>query len=67
MSNKQMLAAALGHDAVGELTEEECGELLVMVSEAASSRRAAMLAAIDEALCHFPRLLHGPARKILGF
>ena len=50
---------------VDELSEAECTQLLAMIETVRRSRLKAMLGAIDEALDHLPRLVRGPAKKIL--
>ena len=50
---------------VNDLTEAECTELLAQIATVRKSRMKAMFSAIDESLNHLPRLLRGPAKKIL--
>jgi hypothetical protein len=64
--DKKELSAQLGGAAiVGELTDAECAELVSMIAAVRRSRMKAMFSAIDQALNHLPRLLRGPAKKIL--
>ena len=66
MSDKKTLAHDLGADTVAELSEAEATELATMIKAVRRSRFKAMTASIDEALGHLPKLLRGPAKKILG-
>ncbi|HET7689627.1 MAG TPA: hypothetical protein VFK41_04575 [Nocardioidaceae bacterium] len=66
MSDKQALSDQLsGCAVVQQLTEDEAAELLAMVKAVRRSRLKAMFSSIEEALGHLPRVLRGPARKIL--
>lgn len=47
------------------LSDQESAELLAMIKAVRRSRLKAMFAAIEEALGHLPRMLRGPAKKIL--
>lgn len=64
---KTALSKELGGAAiVKQLSEAESAELLGMIKTVRKSRFKAMLSSIDEALDHLPRMLRGPAKKILG-
>jgi hypothetical protein len=61
------LRAELGGDlaVLDELTPDECAELLAMVRTAKVDQRKAIDDALNEVLRYLPRLVRGPARKIL--
>lgn len=61
------LRAELGDDlaVLDELTDDECAELLSMVRTAKVDQRKALDDALNEVLRYLPRLVRGPARKIL--
>ncbi|HZZ49328.1 MAG TPA: hypothetical protein VFE65_20780 [Pseudonocardia sp.] len=61
------LRAELGDDlaVLDELTDDECAELLSMVRTAKVDQRKAIDDALNEVLRYLPRLVRGPARKIL--
>lgn len=66
MSDKRELQERLsGREVVEQLTEEEATQLLAMLKTVRRSRLKAMFSSIEEALAHLPRVLRGPARKIL--
>ncbi|HSV37589.1 MAG TPA: hypothetical protein VLI04_02415 [Nocardioidaceae bacterium] len=66
MSDKSALSQELGGcPAVERLSDQESAELLAMIKAVRRSRLKAMFAAIEEALGHLPRMLRGPAKKIL--
>jgi hypothetical protein len=66
VSDKNELRDQLsGCPIVDQLTEAEAAELLAMVKAVRRSRLKAMFSSIEEALGHLPRVLRGPARKIL--
>lgn len=50
---------------VQQLSEQESADLLAVVKAVRRSRLKAMFASIEEALQHLPRMLRGPAKKIL--
>lgn len=52
-------------DVLALLSDEESSDLLEMLEEARSGQIAALNAAIEETLGHLPRLLRGPARKVM--
>jgi hypothetical protein len=61
------LRAELGDDleVLDTLTSDECAELLSMVRAAKVDQRKAIDDALTEVLGYLPRLVRGPARKIL--
>ena len=66
MSDKTELRNQLsGCPVVDQLTEAEAAQLLAMVKAVRRSRLKAMFSSIEQALGHLPRVLRGPAKKIL--
>ena len=66
MSERAALRDELaGCPVVDQLTEAEAAELRAMVRAVRRSRLKAMFSSIEEALGHLPRVLRGPAKKIL--
>jgi len=66
VGDKSALSQELGGCAVvQDLSEEESAELRALIKTVRRSRLRAMFAAIEEALGHLPRMLRGPAKKIL--
>lgn len=66
MSNGDDLRRELGElDVLGQLDEDEAGELLGMFRAARRTQNKALDGAIDEVLGHLPRLVRMPARKIV--
>jgi hypothetical protein len=60
------LHAELGDlDVLAELSEEESAGLLAMIRTARRTQNKALDDAIGEVLHHLPRLVRGPARKIV--
>lgn len=47
------------------LSERESADLLELLHEARRGQKRSLEAALDEALGHLPRLIRGPARKML--
>jgi hypothetical protein len=61
------LRSQLGEDLefLDLLSDEECAQLVALLSDARRSQRAALDASITKVLNHFPMLIRVPARKIL--
>ncbi|HEY1968029.1 MAG TPA: hypothetical protein VGH89_08790 [Pseudonocardia sp.] len=61
------LRAELGKDldVLDSLTQDEQAELLEMVRQARAGQHQALDGALNQVLKHLPRLVRGPARKIL--
>jgi hypothetical protein len=61
------LRAELGDnlDVLDSMSPDERAELLEMVRQARTGQRQALDAALNEVLKNLPRLVRGPARKIL--
>lgn len=62
-----MLAMVLkaDHLDVAQLSGQEADELLDAINRASTEREELLKASIDQTLLHLPRLLRGPARKIV--
>lgn len=50
---------------ISALTEEDRGRLLELFVAARNQKRAALDTALDELLVHLPRMLRGPAKRIV--
>lgn len=61
------LRRQLGADltVLDELSEAECAELLEMIAEVRETQRQALDRSLNQVLGNLPRLVRGPARKIL--
>jgi hypothetical protein len=61
------LREQLGADlaVLDELSESECAELLEMIARVRATQRKALDTSIAEVLGKLPRLIRGPARKIM--
>ena len=60
------LRAELGDlDVLAELSEDEAADLLAMIRTARTTQNKALDDAVNEVLRYLPKLVRGPARKIV--
>lgn len=52
-------------DVLAELSDDEAGDLLAMIRETRRTQNKALDRAINDVLRHLPRLVRGPAKKIV--
>ena len=52
-------------DVLAELSDDEAAELVTMIRATRRSQNKALDAAINDVLRHLPRLVRGPAKKIV--